>query len=266
MAPRKAADADRRRFVWRREMETGMVRIEAQLRPEEAALVMAAIEAAQRKCAMDVSAEARGEPPCCERADAIVTIARVFLSGGKSTAPAWQAIVHLRPNEDDDAELDDGTLLSPATARRLTCDSSKITVVEGKDGNPLDVGRKTRSVPAAMRRALVLRDRGCRFPGCTNRLCVDGHHIRHWSEGGRTCLDNLLLLCTRHHRFVHEYNYTVTLGADGVPSFFDGRGRRVPPAAPPAAPNLTVPQVHAASPGWDGLQADYHACVDALFQ
>jgi len=71
------------------------------------------------------------------------------------------------------------------------------------DGSVLDVGRKTRTIPPAMRRALAARDSRCGLPGCGARQCV-AHHVRHWADGGETRLDNLVLLCRRHHRAVHE--------------------------------------------------------------
>ncbi len=76
-------------------------------------------------------------------------------------------------------------------------------------GEPLSVGRKTRTVPTAIKRALEARDRGCVFPGCHHKRFVDAHHIKHWSAGGETSLDNLLLLCTRHHRMVHEGGFAI---------------------------------------------------------
>ncbi|MPY86936.1 MAG: hypothetical protein GEU99_03350 [Luteitalea sp.] len=84
-----------------------------------------------------------------------------------------------------------------------------------RDGTVLDVGRKRRTIPPAIRRALTARDRRCRFPGCTARHC-EAHHVQHWSEGGATRLTNLALLCKRHHRAVHEEGFTLTLGADGT--------------------------------------------------
>jgi hypothetical protein len=78
----------------------------------------------------------------------------------------------------------------------------------------LTVGRRTRAVPSAIRRALQLRDGGCRFPGWDNRRWVDSHHIKHWSQGGETKLENLILLCRRHHRLLHEGGYKV----EGSPS------------------------------------------------
>jgi hypothetical protein len=95
-------------------------------------------------------------------------------------------------------ELEDGSALAPETARRLACDAS---VVRG--------GRRSRTIPPALRRALKRRDGGCRFPGCENRRFVDAHHIRHWAQGGETIAENLVLLCRRHHRAVHEGGYSV---------------------------------------------------------
>ena len=74
---------------------------------------------------------------------------------------------------------------------------------------PVSVARKTRNIPTALRRALLARDRGCRFPGCDNTRYIDAHHVRHWAHGGETSLGNLVLLCRRHHRLVHEDGYTI---------------------------------------------------------
>jgi hypothetical protein len=88
--------------------------------------------------------------------------------------------------------------------------------------------RKTRTIPPALRRALQARDRGCRFPGCNNTRFVDAHHVRHWAKGGETCMDNLLLLCRRHHRLVHEGGFGVeSLRGDRV-RFRDSRGKPIP--------------------------------------
>lgn len=106
--------------------------------------------------------------------------------------------------------IEHGPFLSPAAARRLACDTALTTVLEDSDGNVLNVGRKTRSISPAMRRALTRRDGGCRFPGCTESRFVDAHHIQHWCDGGETRLDNLVLLCRRHHRLVHEQNFQLS--------------------------------------------------------
>ncbi len=112
------------------------------------------------------------------------------------------------------------------TSRRLCCDASVVRVAHAPDGSVLDVGRRTRTIPPALRRALEVRDRGCRFPGCHSRFC-EAHHIRHWAAGGETSLSNTLLLCRHHHRLVHEGRWTLALGADGQPVFRSPRGEEV---------------------------------------
>jgi len=111
--------------------------------------------------------------------------------------------------------------VSAETSRRIGCDCSLLGIREGENGEPLSIGRKTRSIPPAMRRALRLRDGGCRFPGCTNDRFEDGHHIQHWADGGETSLDNLVLLCRRHHHLVHEGGFTCEKTRDGEILFHD---------------------------------------------
>ncbi|MBP9089188.1 MAG: HNH endonuclease [Kofleriaceae bacterium] len=104
-------------------------------------------------------------------------------------------------------------------------------------GMPLSVGRKTRTILAAIKRALLLRDRACRLPGCTHRRYVNGHHIKHWANGGKTALANLMLLCSAHHTMLHEGGCRVEAnGAHGW-SFFDHRNRIID-AQLPARPTL----------------------------
>jgi len=104
------------------------------------------------------------------------------------------------------------------------------------DGEVLDVGRRTRTIPPALRRALQARDRGCRFPGCGVRH-AQGHHIHHWANGGPTRLDNLTLLCRRHHRAVHEEGYALARDADGALRFSRPDGRPIPEVPePPGVP------------------------------
>src|SRR5690606_37005564 len=90
------------------------------------------------------------------------------------------------------------------SVRRIACDCDRVVLVEDEEGEPLSVGRKSRIVTAAIKRALWARDKGCRFPGCGRTRFVDAHHIVHWSTGGETALSNLMLLCSQHHRLVHE--------------------------------------------------------------
>jgi hypothetical protein len=157
------------------------------------------------------------------RADALTLMAESFLHPGATnarTADRYQVVVHvdtetLRASTAGRCEIEHGPSVAAETARRVACDASLITVTENARGEPLDVGRKTRSIPPAIRRALASRDRGCRFPGCTHQRYVDGHHIQHWVHGGETKLDNLVTLCRFHHRYVHDENVTVRAQPDG---------------------------------------------------
>ena len=154
----------------------------------------------------------------------------------RTNGERYQVVVHvdspaLEEDGDGGAELDDGPAVATETARRLSCDSSVVRIDES-DGSPLDVGRRTRAVPPAIQRALQRRDRGCRFPGCENRRFVDAHHIRHWARGGETKLENLVLLCRRHHRDVHEGGYSIEL-VDGELRFRNPWGGPVPWLPPP---------------------------------
>ena len=125
------------------------------------------------------------------------------------------------------AELERGGNLAVATARRLGCDGSLVGLVENAEGEPLDVGRKTRAIPAAIRRALRSRDGGCRFPGCDHSRFVHAHHIRHWADGGETKLGNLVTLCSYHHHLVHEGGYGIEAVKGGI-EFTRPDGRALP--------------------------------------
>ena len=120
--------------------------------------------------------------------------------------------------------LDTGQALSAETVRRLACDAGIIPAVLNGAGLPLDLGREQRLFKGALRRALVLRDGGCAFPGCDRppKWC-EGHHPVHWCDGGTTCLANGVLLCGHHHRLIHHSEWVVYIAADGMPEF-------IPPA------------------------------------
>ncbi|MBK7539737.1 MAG: HNH endonuclease [Myxococcales bacterium] len=145
--------------------------------------------------------------------------------------------------------------LSPQATRRLACDCGLVVANIGATfgagafidtAEPLSVCRKTRTIPAALKRALLLRDRTCRFPGCDHRLFLEGHHLQHWADGGETSLPNLALLCSLHHAYVHERGYRITQSATGALAFEDPQGRAVVPLPPrPAPPLLGWPAIHA---------------------
>ena len=124
--------------------------------------------------------------------------------------------------------IEDGPRVTAVTSRRISCDSTIVKIKEDKNGEPLSIGRRSRSIPPPMRRALRIRDGGCRFPGCTNTRFVDGHHIKHWADGGDTSLDNLVLLCRHHHHLVHEGGFACEKSADGEVYFKDQRQQPLP--------------------------------------
>ncbi|MEL7449030.1 MAG: HNH endonuclease [Pseudomonadota bacterium] len=114
------------------------------------------------------------------------------------------------------------------TVKRLTCDGSIVPMFENAEGEPLSVGRKQRTITTAIRRALESRDGGCTFPGCNHKRFVDAHHVMHWAEGGSTSVDNLLLLCDRHHRLVHEGRFLIRKDRQGKWYFCRPDGRAIP--------------------------------------
>jgi hypothetical protein len=163
-------------------------------------------------------------------------------------AERYQVVFHVEAEtlkadgEPGRSEMEDGTRLSAETSRRLSCDAGLVRITHAPDGSILDAGRRTRTIPPALRRALEARDQGCRFPGCGLRF-TDAHHVRHWAEGGKTSLGNTLLLCRHHHRLVHEGGWRVGWSEPGRPMFLDPRGGahfdgrwRPPEPAPEAAP------------------------------
>jgi hypothetical protein len=154
-------------------------------------------------------------------------------------ADRFHVVVHVdaerlvEGSESGQSVLGDGMRVSAETSRRLACDCTRVVMTHDAAGNTLDVGRKTRTVPAPIRRALEHRDSGrCRFPGCTNRIC-DAHHIRHWSDGGETKLANLILLCTAHHKLVHEGGFRALPGDEGEVRFVRPDGEAIAPVPEP---------------------------------
>jgi len=216
-----------------------------------------------------------------DRADALVSLAQGYLRGDRPNRSPIEITLtlpasSLRTDVADPTEVGElgESFISMEAARRLSCDAGVVEVVEDEQGVPLAVGRKRRTVAGALKRALQKRDTACTFPGCTNRLFLEGHHIRHWADGGETSLMNTSLLCSLHHRYVHEYGYW--LGTDQRPRFRDRHGRLV--AAVPARPavaELGWPRIRTmnaplaidastiAGP-WDGTPVDHGRIVGHL--
>lgn len=223
----------------------GCLVFNGRLPAEQGALVVKALEMAMENAfaetrgqpepesepEVELEPESEPEPIGARRADALAAIAETYMSTGpvaNATGDRYQVVVHVSrdtlrdvtadtPNAvgTEQAHIENGPHVTAETSRRVACDCSTVDVVEDDRGEPLSIGRRSRSIPPAIRRALRLRDRGCRFPGCTHTHFVDGHHIQHWADGGETSLDNLVLLCRRHHRLVHEGGYGCRRTADG---------------------------------------------------
>lgn len=220
----------------------GSMVINVRLPAERGALVVKAIEQAmeyrvepavhqedqfadEKITETDVSAETPVERESFDkrRVDALTDIAESFLANGpapSSSADRFQVVLHvsaetLTNNGGELSHLEGGPHVSAETSRRLCCDVGISVLSEDEDGTLLNIDRKTRLIPPAMRRALRSRDESCRFPGCTHRHYIDGHHIRHWSDGGETSLGNLVQLCRHHHRLVHEGGFSCSKNREG---------------------------------------------------
>jgi hypothetical protein len=239
----------------------GMVRVDADLDPETGECLLTALAAV-------VDAESRSSgadderTPAQRRADALGEICRGWLdlaerptvagerphvtvtvgtralgtgalgSGALGSTPLGTGA--LQSTRGDTSECDHVGPVHPETARRLACDASIMRVVMAGRSEPLDVGRRTPVVSPAIRRAVIVRDRQCRFPGCERpHTWCDAHHVIHWADGGRTAVSNLLLLCRRHHRMVHRPGGFGLELADGQPVFRRPDGSVLEDRAPP---------------------------------
>jgi hypothetical protein len=245
-----AEDARRiheRRWVPRSVREDGSGTLTVELPQAELELVLAALDAVGRTLPADPSRSifATG-------ADALVRMAETILD---DRVPACAS----KPPSVDDATHSDDALpvvappafgqrpvevvvhvdaaalsghggeaeLPLPTVRRLCCDGAVVALVEDAEGNTLDVGRRQRTVSTPLKRALVARDRGCTFPGCHHTRFLDAHHVEHWADGGATRLDNLLTLCSTHHRLVHEGGFAIQRNGDAAYYFVRPDGRPV---------------------------------------
>lgn len=299
---RDAQQQERRGVMWLYDPDGSLV-IKATLPAEAGALFIAAMEAAVKATPPTVTAAEKDasvkrsspfltvQPGTVDRlthrrADALVRIAESYLKHGEeelSGSERQQIVVHvdvqtLKNSTAGRCELEDGPSISAETVRRLGCDASLITVIESEEGEPLSVGRKTRAISPALRRALNARDRGCRFPGCPNTRYVDAHHIHHWAHGGETKPSNLVSLCRFHHRQVHEGRVHIDVLDDGAWRFRKPTGESFESVAPEhslppgnwrelVADNqrrgLAIDQRTAAT-RWMGEAMDYQIAIDSL--
>ncbi|MEV6243723.1 DUF222 domain-containing protein [Lentzea sp. NPDC051838] len=175
------------------------------------------------------TAEPGADPrPRSEReGDALAELVDLMLRADQLPAHGGEPVtLTVTVNYDDLADqtgqalLDNGERIPADQIRQLACNAGVIPLVLGGASQPMDIGRKTRTFPAGIRRILVARDRGCAFPGCTRppRHC-DAHHIQHWANNGDTSVDNAVLLCRHHHTLIHQSEWEVKL-VHGIPTFY----------------------------------------------
>jgi hypothetical protein len=276
--------------------EDGMVVVRGRLTPEAGAVLMQALAAARETLYQQsrvattaaVPGDVSAEPPSMtqEQADALALIAESALHHDLDPgAPGerYQVVVHVDapvladPEAPGQSVLEGGTHVPAETSRRLACDASRVVMRHDADGRLTEVGARTRTIPPAIRRALHHRDRGCRFPGC-GVWFGQGHHIRHWAQGGPTTLSNLAMLCRRHHRAVHEEGYQIERQSDGELRFRRPDGRVLPDVPLPStvpddpvkalrmkneAAGITV-DAQTTRPGWLGERLDVVWAIDVL--
>jgi 5-methylcytosine-specific restriction endonuclease McrA len=275
--------------------DDGTVVLRGRVTPEVGALLLKELDAARE--ALYQRQRARGEQrladpvadpptPAQQRADALALLAETALHQELDPgAPGerYQVVVHVDAPVLADLEapgqsvLETGSHVSAETCRRLACDASRVVMRHETDGRVVEIGARTRTIPPALRRALHHRDRMCRFPGCGLPF-GQGHHLRHWAQGGPTTLSNLALLCRRHHRAVHEEGYHVERGPDGELEFRRPDGRPLPEVPPgpavPADPVKALRAQHEAEglrlderttcPRWLGEPLDVGYAIDVL--
>jgi hypothetical protein len=186
--------------------------LRGRLDTEGAAIIRTAVDAIATPQPQDQRSPAR------RRADGLVELCRRYLDSGQLPTQGGEKphITVTMSLDNLSASLGDQPIIAE-TARRIACDASVIPVVLGATSEPLDVGRATRTIPTAIRRALIIRDKGCIHPGCPKPAdWTDAHHVTPWLEGGPTSLDNLVLLCSKHHWTIHHTGWHITF-INGIP-------------------------------------------------
>ncbi|MGZ4154256.1 MAG: DUF222 domain-containing protein [Actinomycetota bacterium] len=221
--------------------------LEAELPAAQGAIVAQALERVSQGVPV-MPGEADDCFTSARRADALVALcsARVAADPDQDRA---SVIVHAQldglVHDTGGCEIEDGPVVHPETVRRLMCNARVQTVLEDRAGNVLGLGRMSREPTAWMIRQVRYRDRGCRFPGCGTRAFTQAHHIVWWRNGGRTDLANLMLICSFHHRLVHEHGWSVDREDDGTLRWFERDGTRyragpLPCAVAPERPALAA--------------------------
>jgi hypothetical protein len=235
-------DAERARFLsWWWFEEGRRFGLQAELPAAQGAIVARAIERMAEQVPTMPDEEDKSYADA-RRADALVALCSARAVDDPDPDRAT-VVVHAQLHGLEDGsggcEIEGGPAVPPDAVRRLLCNGRVQTVVEDAAGQVVGVGRMSREPSAWMIRQIRYRDRGCRFPGCGSRRFTEAHHVRWWRHGGRTDLDNLVLICSFHHRLVHEHGWLVTLDGDGTVRWFDPGGTRY--RAGPSPPQVATP-------------------------
>jgi hypothetical protein len=273
-ATRSESEAAQDRYVRARVLGNGLVKLEIVVTADESTLIIDAIEQVRKALTPSPPATATLTDPTTTETglkpvtaprpsavDALLHLVSNAQNDGSSAGPSVsgtkaEIVIHVdRDLTESDgtlsARLEDGTHVSAETLRRVCCDGGIVPAAVDDQGALLDVGRRTRAIPSAIRRALWIRDQGCRFPGCMNQRYVHGHHIKHWLHGGPTSLDNLVLLCAWHHRLLHEAGFSASLRPDGELEVRTPAGALLPPH-PVLAADRPVVEWTAGTDEWHG--------------
>ncbi|HKA60786.1 MAG TPA: DUF222 domain-containing protein [Methylomirabilota bacterium] len=276
--------------------EDGTVVLDGRLTPEVGALLLRALDAAREALyqrTRSAQATSRTADPAMQvptrgqqQADALALLCETALHHDLDPgAPGerYQVVVHVDaavladPSQSGQSTLEEVGHVPAETSRRLSCDASRVVMRHDEQDRLLEIGARTRTIPPALRRALQHRDRSCRLPGCQVRV-GQGHHVRHWAQGGPTILSNLVLLCRRHHRAVHEEGYRIVHATDGTLGFLRPDGAPLPDVPPPSAlpddPVKAIRERHhaqglhidarTACPAWLGERLNMSWAIDVL--
>jgi hypothetical protein len=218
------ADEDRRRSVsWAYTEEGKRFEMHADLPAAQGAVVVTAMERVAA-AVPSLPHEAGPGGAGARRADALVAVCSARLATDADPDRAT-IVVHTRVGEEV-GQIEGGGIAAASTLERLLCSARVETVHEDEHGRAIGVGRITRVPPAWLLRQVRYRDQGCRFPGCGARGFTQAHHIEFWRDGGRTDLDNLVTICSWHHKLVHEYGWWIKGGAEGELRWYRPEGTR----------------------------------------
>lgn len=194
----------------RRDHQRGMMTISVDLPMDSGELLEKALDKARDDEALAIP-DLADTAWSTRQADAFVNMLNAYLCGDNDSETSNDNyLVTIHVEQSALAGNEGRSALPIESVKRLCCDSQAVVITENDDGEPLSIGRKSRIIPKAIARAVRARDHNCcTFPGCNNRRFLHCHHVEHWSSGGETSLDNLMLLCTKHHTLVHEGGFRI---------------------------------------------------------